>query len=331
MTETDGVVRTAFDLPVEVVTWTVHGLRGPMAGPEYGTLQLARAFKATLWRLGCRVAMNGGIACASRRRGKTTKRLGCDEPSRCEANVLLPLDGTLMPHLPARVGVRIRRMRGSEDAQVRLDLRGRRAIALRALVEEGLALTLGGGPSGGVHVERTTARRRAQQWLSADAQSIVLRASTPWVLKKLAPSQEFDGDDAYDAARRFEKRFAEHAAQRLYKYASLGLADGRSSANPEEQHAISLMLRDAARAALSTPTIGWRGAHVATEPARHSGTGDGSFRVVAVEGAVEAHRPTLEQAAWLAALEILGGGEMTSEGYGCLEYLPRTLRRRQTA
>lgn len=314
---------TPFELPIEVVTWRLPGRDlGPQSISD-GTLALALAFKASLWRAGCLHASRGEMACADRALPGVRGGLVCAEAGACAANLLMPLDPKRQDYLPARVAARLES--GSQGKLfVRLDLRGRRAQPMRGLAITALQLALRlvrygqPGKLDAPSVEHVCAARRAEPWLAGSPRPIVLEAVTPWMLDKAAPSAKFD---SAALARRFADGFAGHAAQRLYKYVALALAEDDTDLTPGEQNDLCVRARDRAREALAAPNVRWIGGSACIENQRNSASNGRRFRgVTIVGGTLEVRHPTPAQAAWLAALESLGGGELTSEGYGCLRW-----------
>ena len=302
------------EMPVDFVYWTFS--RRSLGGLSLDTGLLARKLQAILWRSACSHGAFPDGPCAAVA-GRTPR---CSVGEACIADALMPLDaGSAAWRLP-RLALRV--LDGSAAFTVRLDLRGARAIAARPVAEAALAAareaTLGRAVTPDVETTRCCADQRGADWWVADPGVVSLRTVTPWVLEKTPRTHS---PMSVGLAQRFAETFAINTAQRLYKYAALALADSPDAGPAAERHAASLRVRDAAAVALGDAVVRFTPLEDVAPIRQRSGRNQRMFEAVSVSGVIEVFDPGPEGAAWLAALEIIGGGELTSEGFGCLEYL----------
>lgn len=322
----DGAHLSPFDLPVLDIEFLLRWER-PLAA-EFPALLLSRLLRASLWRRFCQRG-EGAASCAA-----GAKEPKCASPEACLAQAAFPLPGQSRSHHVGVVSLHTRfyrdqtshlvlRLLGDSGARIRTAA----VEALMAITGEGLRTQ--GGPCKADCVqlgERTYTVAQLAMDLSA-AQAWRIRLLSPWVAGKTGSSEQ--GEPSGLAG--FLGSFALDAAQRVYKFIALNLAErsrnGRPLADGKVAHAVCLETRDLAREELlrlaidEARIVHWRQDEV-------SSSNNHKMRLSCISGELHVSAPGSEAppslAGWLAILDVLGGGEMTSEGYGALAVEPIT-------
>ena len=302
--------------------------------------RMAPALKRELWRCAC---AHGGHTCAQRAEdARTVPR--CEEPGRCVANLLIPLDDGRVRHLPPRLGIRVSATRNERVFHLGLERRGLGARTDIALLLLALQKTCNKGfEAGGArlfpHVElledvhSTVGDFAAQLSEFVERRGAHLRLVTPWLIDK-----ESRRSSALNDLSNTElcDRFVKQCLRRVYQVTSLAIEDlGGSDArvislDPRDRYAQCMAAQSQARAALDDLKIavaGWpdrssgqrQSIARVDAPPRRSVSNDQILDLNAIRAAFAVSGLRANQMEAFAPALIFGIGQMCAEGFGSLE------------
>lgn len=319
----DAAMQTAspFDLPVLDLEFLLRWEK-PLK-MRYPALPLTRLLRARLWRNLCR---RGQVSCAAHgeERGEPP---ACAEPEACLAQAAFPLPGHSRSH---HVGAVYLHAGGHHAQETRLVLRllGNSGICMKDPTIQTLRAITTEGLRSEEHPNQATCSLLDERVYTVAERAAELAQSHAWRINLLSPwvarkggSEKEDSGDLLD----FLNGFPYSVAQRAYKFVALDLAErqrgGRKLAESMDAHALCLRARDLARQELSGLSIDaarigrWRWKD-------ESASNKHRMTLTCIFGDLSISTPRVEaagsMAGWLAMLEALGGGEMTSEGYGAV-------------